>query len=441
MLRAAQALVIRPPVETTAVRHRQTDKLLAGLARLGIHTTIAKAGDVASMADVGFLPDMLMLDVSDPETVRSCQAIAQKLRLSPLARRLTLAILGDNGTFGAFDADLHLNHLLSPAAIARKIKQHLRISAIHTEYMRRLDTAQSLGVAIEALPPDAMEKPTKRLLVLGRGERYFALFQLFKGGAVLKAAKSFTEACDLLRDDAFDCLIVDSKTFSDFTLDDVTTLKQNPRHFHLPVLILADEMDEERRRAFEDSLVCDVFDFDENAEDVAAYATSLIAADHVRKELLKAFTSPQFDPLRVEATGLSTDAFFSAHLDRLLKTAEANRQTVIIGIIDVAPTMRDEDMADDTSFRTIMDQAGRLIASLIRAEDLATHLAPDRFLIVSSNSTGLAMSSLMGRIDAILRMTQFSLKAQSVTVDVDTHYFEARDGDTVYAVFERISDG
>lgn len=441
MYRAARALIIKPSRNSASPAHSAPARnaTLQQIVNFGITAETVHAGGKADLSAIDTLPDVLVLDVCEGNAAAAMAAYARELAASGLSRILPVVMVGAASDFSLFDVDLHLDRRTPAHVSARKIKHVIRLAAMRLEYARRIETAGFFGVR----PPDPESRhpaSPARLLVIGKGERYFQLATIFGGTATLKVATTFEHACDLMKTASYDCLVIDTLASGRFDIEDLKTFKLDARFFTLPVLLLQEGLAMEEQETLIETGICDLFDLHGEAREIATYVKTLINAEKTRHALLAAFKAPGFGKIRDNATGLPSRAFFERHLDRLVRQSQAWKTPIAFGVLETKPLFDAKGKAGFAQEKSVLSQIGQIIASLVRAEDIATHFGGGKFVIAAPNSTGLTVSVLIGRIGAVLRMTEFSLGADTGRVEIATSYFESRPQDSSAKIMAGLTD-
>ena len=436
MYRAARALVIKPSKDQTTAQAVYKSPMVE-TNNFGIITETIYAGGFVDLSEIDVLPDVVVLDTGGATDHTAMADYARRLLSNKLAQILPIAVVGSPKDFAHFDVNLHLDHRAPAHVIAEKLKHLIRVTTLKLEYARRAETARQFGVSAPTLET-LQNTDSERLLVIGKGERYFHLAAIFEGTATLKAVANFDEARDAFAAKSFDCLIIDTLADQEFDIESLKHFKLDARTFTLPVLLLQEGLESAEQQALVEAGICDLFDLHSEAKEIATHAKTLIQAERLRKTLLKAFKSNGFDPIRDQSTNLPSNEFFESHLDKLVRQSQAWRTPIAFGMLDVSVLFHTQSESDEKRQAAILSQVGQTIASLVRAEDIATHRGDGKFIIAAPNATGLSISVLIGRISAVLSATEFSAGGTLGKVDIDTHYFTSRPEDTLTHIMESI---
>lgn len=437
MYRAARALVIKPS-KNQKILDETYDNSLDHIINYGVMAETVYAGGDVDLSAIDVLPDVVIFDVGSALDPSVLVEYSKRLLSNKLSQILPIVMVGAPCDFSLFDVNLHLNHRAPAHVIAKKLKHLIRVSAMKLEYARRIETARLFDVAAPALD-SLQDSSSERLLVIGKGERYFQLAAIFEGTATLKSVATFEEARALLETHAFDCLIIDTVASNDFNIDTLKHFKLDTRFFTLPVLLLQEGLEMVEQEALVETGICDLFDLHGEAREIAKHAKTLIQAEKLRLSLLSAFKSSDFDKIRDKSTNLPNNDFFERHLDKLVRQSQAWKTPIAFGMLDVSVLFTTETKSDKTREKRILTQVGQTIASLVRAEDIATHRGDGKFIIAAPNSTGLTISVLIGRISAILNMTEFSAGGVIGKVDIDTHYFASQPQDSLAKIMDSLT--
>ncbi len=425
MYHTARALIIQPASQNTTI----DESALSQLANFGIVCEIVKAGSKVDFSNIDILPDVIILDATHADAYCKMADYAKALLSHKTLDILPIVMVGPSHEFKNFPVALHLDEKQPAEVIAKKLRHIIRLTAMKLEYGRRLETAKQFNIRAKAL--DFNEQNTNyRLLVVGKGERYFKLATLYQGTAILKTAKSLQEAENLMQKTAFDCLIIDTLVDKKFEIDDLKALKLNARHFSLPVLLLQEGLPKELQTELVETGICDLFDLTDKTDELAIYSKTLINAEKIRQSLISAFKDPVFEKITDSKTSLPAKRFFEAHLDRLIAQSQAWNTPIAFGLMTIDVSFQTNKEADSKRRAKILRQIGQMIGSLIRSEDIATYFGEGKFVLACPNTSAMTISILISRIQAVLSSTEFSSGGEPSKINVNTSYFESDPKDT-----------
>lgn len=433
MVRNINALLI----QCTPSDLSDASQTLVKLQRFGIDLEAIVTDKKPDLSAVKAVPDIIILDAIDDDHHEKLVQIAADLRDAKLIENLPVVVIGPIARFADFAVDGHLDHRSPANVLAQKLKHMIRLYSMKVEYAHRFKTISTFGVETNNLASFEQAKAT-RLLVVGKGERYFELAGLFQGDVQMRAIGTFEEARGELESNPYDCLVIDSVTTTDLTVSALKDFKYNAKFFNLPVVIFQEGLDDALQQEFLHCGGCDLFDLHSAAKEVVTHIKTVVEGEHIRMGLLKAFTSDAFLSIKDKTTGLPSLNFFERHLERLANQSVAWNQPLTFGVFQVHPILTDATDEDDPVVVNLMRQVGQTIHSLMRAEDIATYLGDGRFVIATPNTSGLSISALIGRIGSIIKMTEFYVGSDTSRVDVDSHYFDNTKAKSAPEIMQRL---
>ena len=433
MVRQINALLI----QCTASDLSDVSQSILKLQRFGIALEAIVTDKKPDLSAVKSVPDIIILDAIDDDHHERLVQIAADLRDAKLIENLPVVVIGPISRFADFNVDGHLDHRVPANVLAQKLKHTIRLHSMKAEYAHRFKTISTFGVETENFASIEQTKST-RLLYVGKGERYFELAGLFQGNAQMRAIDSFEEARYVLESNAYDCLVIDSVSTSDLTVSALKDFKFNAKFFNLPVVIFQEGLDDTLQQEFLQCGGCDLFDLHAAAKEVVTHIKTVVEGEHVRKGLLKAFSSEAFLSIKDETTGLPSLNFFERHLERLTNQSTAWNQPLTFGVFQVHPILTATSDENDQAVINLMRQVGQTIHLLMRAEDIATYLGDGRFVIATPNTSGLSISTLIGRIGSVIKMTEFYVGGDTSRVDVYSHYFDNAKAKSAPEIMQRL---
>ncbi|MEP3630812.1 MAG: hypothetical protein ABJN04_12495, partial [Hyphomicrobiales bacterium] len=334
MVRNINALLI----QCTPSGLDDTSQSLVKLQRFGIGLEAIITDKKPDLSAVEAVPDIIILNAIDDDHHEKLVQVAADLREAKLIENLPVVVIGPISRFADFDVDAHLDHRAPANVLAQKLKHTIRLHSMKTEYNHRFHTISTFGVKTENLSDTSLNNVT-RLLVVGKGERYFELAGLFQGEAQLRAVGSFEEARPELESNTYDCLVVDSVSTADLTVSALKDFKFNAKFFNFPVVIFQEGLHEVAQQEFLQCSGCSLFDLHSTAKEVVTHIKTVVEGEDIRKGLLRAFSSDAFLSIKDEMTGLPSLNFFERHLERLANQSTAWNQPLTFGVFQVHPML------------------------------------------------------------------------------------------------------
>lgn len=400
-----------------------TSQSLVKLQRFGVGLEVIVTNKKPDLSGIQSVPDIIILNAADMDDHEKLIQIAADFRDVKLTDNVPVVVFGPTSCFSDFSVDARLDYRAPANVLVQKLKHTIRLHSMKNEYKHRFQTISTFGVETSDFSAPTHTNST-RLLVVGKGERYFELASLFQGGVQMRSINSFEEACIELEANSYDCLVIDSTSTTDLTITGLKYFKFNAKFFNLPIIVFQEGLDGATQQEFLQCGCCDLFDLHPSANEIVTHINTLVEGEFVREGLLKAFSSDAFASIKDETTGLPSLSFFERHLERLAGQSSAWNQPLTFGIFQMHPMFASQHETSDQFTSNLLRQIGQTIHSLVRAEDIATYLGDGRFVIATPNTTGLSITALVERIGSVIKMTEFHVGDDPSRVDVDSHYFD-----------------
>lgn len=332
---------------------------------------------------------------------------------------------------------------VSDAVLTARLAPLFRLSTMTGELSRRWETMRAFGLDLTAEPTPSDSGRPRVLMTSARadGDDSPGIEAALSGDySVTRAADTFS-AADLLSSASFDALILVPNGDVERTLHLCAHIRNNPRLFNLPVLIVAE------RDSFEDiatpyhrgaSIV--IFRPIELAE-LRDYTMSLVRRQrqrHVVRQGLRTALQPRTEDA---ITGLFDQTFFAGHLSRLIANAGLTQKPLSVVLFDVQNTAWFDRQFGDGAGHKVLRQVGQWIAGLVRAEDLPARLGESTFAVILPDTSLDESLIAANRIAGVLLNTDFTVEdgmgADPLRVWVETGSAAAEPGDTVDGLVSR----
>ncbi|NLH80437.1 MAG: diguanylate cyclase [Phyllobacteriaceae bacterium] len=375
-------------------------------------------------------PDVVVLNFAGTdgavERTRYLDAAARMTMLRG-ARRLPVVALEetsrpDDRPIGVADV---LRAPWSVGHVSARLGSLARLATMREEILRRLDTASRFGLS--RVEPDFGD-PLRdaHVLVIGAGIRYFGIERALAKHATLIGAFTIDTAVDYLERRPFDAVVVNLPL--EDAVDVLEMLRRNPDTFALPAVVLTGESEPRLVEATRDAGATDVV-FAEEGEDLLAERVIAAMTEHrLRLALKTAYGDTRHERTLDSVTGLYRRAFLMEHLAGLLDDArDEDRPLAVVGfrVVELADVNEERGWAAGDR---LLAQIGRIVARLVRGEDLAARAGGDRLALVLPATDVETARPVAERIAGILETTAFSLPGDDgplwITLDVGVVEFD-----------------
>ncbi|MEW5730037.1 MAG: diguanylate cyclase [Pseudomonadota bacterium] len=430
MIRLANVLIVDAD-------HSRADGLEKRLAHIGYHGAIAETvGDGRHAAGIEH-PDLILIG-----TPRGGEAIelARALKAADETSDIPVLMVADAVTpdlcAAAFTAGLDdvLAVDCGDAELAARLRPLGRLSTMHAELHQRAVVARRLGIdARDRTEPPQDSRPS----ILVVGDDAAPIEAVLSGDGEITTTVNLYEAEDLLSRTNFDACVV---SFSDeqdgALLAFCSQVRNNPRLFNLPILLLSHGIDPTAAYRSGATRVLP------GAVDPVLLRTSLLTL--VRRQQLRwSIRSALNDSLRGacrdEATGAYSRAFFDSYIeDRLAVAVGRNRHLAVAFFSAPSVAAVGRQFGDDARQHLIL-QLCQWITGLVRAEDLTAAFGEHEFCVVLPDTPLAEAEVVMHRIAGVLAYTDFAVREvyQPVKVWVQVGATDAQHGDDVPALLAR----
>jgi two-component system cell cycle response regulator len=427
---------------------QQIRELSARLGACGLATLSADTGTAALRMVREARPDLVVLG-ADADGGRAI-AVAEGIKQSADTRHVPVAIVARHAgpTFrraclAAGIDDVIIGPVADPVLMAR-LTPLFRLSTMTSELQRRRESLRSLGLA--AKDQATVEPESHQPLVLFVNNREVegegsAVESALAGDCAISYAADAFAAAETLTNAQFDALVLLPDNDVERTLHFCSHIRNNPRLFNLPVLLVTDP------NVFEDlatpyrrgaSLVLTrPYDPSELRDQVLSLVRRQRQRHAVRQGLATTLQKRTEDAI----TGLYSGAFFAGHLSRLIASAGLSLKPLSAVVFDLQNIAWFERQYGEGTGERVLRQIARWIAGLVRAEDLPARVGEASFAVALPDTGYDEAQVVANRIAGVLLNTDFSVEdglgADPLRVWVETGTAVAEPGDTVEGLIAR----
>lgn len=318
-------------------------------------------------------------------------------------------------------ADL-LQPPLTTDLISNRLISLMRLATMRREAERRSKTFKKFGVGLPVVPPPR-DLDKQALLFLGEGMAFLPIQVALPDACNVVAAFSPSMAELFLQNQSFDAIIVELRDYSEHLIDFITDLRRNPDYFSLPIILVC------HKRATKEGLA----GLAAGANDIVSFPFSesffenridiLVREERYRQQLKKIFSEARMLMPTDAETRLYSEQFLKGHLEGLIE--EANSASVTFAGIDIHFEHVEGGEIVDLKRPGLIGSVGRLIASLMRAEDVLARLDNGHFVAFFPDTDLMQARMALQRVRSIVQLSPFAAKgsneAINVTLDFSLH--------------------
>lgn len=396
-------------------------------------------------------PDLAVIDVASP-LLNGFQLAADMGDRHDTAN-VPVLLIGADGAPDLFDSaldvgtdDVFVAPLDHDEFLAR-LQPLLRLSTMHAELHRRVRLARRFGVQVEEHIDLAVDDTPYDILVVGADaeagrERLRAVLEEHCSVAV---SDNVFAAEDQLFDSFFDaCVIVLDENFQrDSCLELCANIRNNPRLFNLPVLLLAPA------DFFDDPLepyrngVSRVIGHGASSEELRYALVTLVNRQRLRWRIRQAIDTTRQAAVCDELTGTHTFDFMRAHLEKLIESALTWHKHMTLVFFSIPEEAEIRARFGDLAADHLLDQLAQWITGLVRIEDLTARDGENAFCVALPDTAAEVARFVTHRIAGIISHTDFALHKvyEPIAVPVTVTMAELQPGDTVDTLIARARQG
>lgn len=383
--------------------------ILAALDRLGFETmraaTIDEAQPLSPSADILLLCDDLG---SEPLFV-----LAEAVRGDPQCADLPICLLVENTsadiTHQAFLSSIDdvVPSPLSDIKLLARLRPLVRLATMRKELRLRTAIARKFGLDLPPVAAQTVSSTGQRLLIVGEDGR--SLASILPSASLIFSNDPF-QAETLLNGPAFDAAIMVPSADPTPFLDLCVHLRQNPKLFHLPVLIIDAKgvLDED------EAYRCGASGFlrptaSMNKNELISAIAFLVRRQRLRWKIRAGLAASLSPRTQDEDTGAYKKDFLDHYLpQRIAQANERDRQlsAILLRIPDIENMRR---RFGDKPAAHLNRQLAQWINLMLRVEDLTALAGKNEFIAVLTDTSLSEATNVMHRIVGVLTYTDFAV--------------------------------
>ncbi|MGD9912831.1 MAG: PleD family two-component system response regulator [Rhizobiaceae bacterium] len=389
--------------------------------------------------------DVMLLDVMMPQMdgFEVCRRLKNDPATShiPVIMITALDQISDRVRGLEAGADDFLTKPVNDLQLMTRVKSLVRLKMLTDELRLRASTTRNIGIE-ELLsrrqPGD--EQLAKVLLIDERDASYSRVQKMLRGACELDVVTDPQQGFFQAAEAAYECVIVATGFASYDPLRLCSQLRSLDRTRFLPIILVADEGDDERIiRALEigvnDYLIRPI----DQQELLARLRTQVRRKrynDHLRASVAQTIEMAVTDPL----TGLHNRRYLDNHLRTLVERAASRRRPLSVMITDIDRFKLVNDTWGHDGGDDVLKEFARRLRKNVRGIDLACRMGGEEFVVVMPDTDGTIAEKVAERVRAEIAGTPFLVgkKGDSIDVTVSVGVSELhRIGDTVEELMKR----
>ena len=319
---------------------------------------------------------------------------------------------------------------LTQDLIANRLTSLMRLATMRREAERRSLTFKRFGVGLPVVPPPK-DLDKQSLLYLGAGAAFLPVQLALPETVETVAALTPSMALHYLEMKPFDALVVELCDYNEHLVEFISELRRNPNYFSFPIILVC------HKRAVQDGLAglaagaTDIVSFPFSERFFENRIDILVREERYRRQLRKIFSEARLLMPTDEVTRLYSEEFLKSHLD-VLREEDAGASVTFVGF-DITFDLVHEKRGGESLPPALLAKVSRLIASLMRAEDMLARLDNGSVVAFFPDTDLFEARMALQRIRSIVQLSPFvehsSTRAVYVTLDFSLHYCDTRTPD------------
>lgn len=389
--------------------------------------------------------DVVLLDVMMPDM--DGFEVCRRLKSDPATSHIPVVMItaldqsSDRIRGLEAGADDFLTKPVNDLQLMTRVRSLVRLKMLTDELRLRASTTRNIGIEellSRRLPTgDAMPKV---LLVDERPSSYERIQKMLRPSAEVELATDPHQGFFQAAEQPYECVIV-STSFTDFDpLRLCSQLRSLDRTRFLPIILVADEGEEERIIRGLDLGVNDYLVRPIDQQELTARLRTQIKRkrynDHLRASVTQTIEMAVTDGL----TGLHNRRYLDSHLHTLFDRAVARRRALSVMITDLDRFKVVNDTYGHDGGDDVLREFARRLRKNVRGIDLACRYGGEEFVIVMPDTDAGIAEKVAERIRAEIAQTPFVIgkEGRSLEITISVGVSSLRRGaDTVEDLMKR----
>ena len=358
-------------------------------------------------------PDLVLVEGGFDDVDRF--EVIRRLKQDPSTRQIPVIMLnvppGPETLEEGFEAGLDdmLDAGIEDDVLLARLQPLVRLSTMHSEFRRRIDTASKAGVNIDVEGVYDIDAGNCRILFVGpETTRVSALAEVLSASGFNPVLETdHFRAGTRLAEETFDAAIiaVDDEEPLDKAMFLCAHIRNNTRLFNLPVLVAARK--NAKSLGYTPYLQGASLAVPLAADDgkLTAGLKFLVRRQRLRWNLHGPLTATLQARTADSIAGLYSEGFLRSHLEHLLSFGKRRRRNLSLALFSIQSVAVLQERPDDV--KSLMQQVADRICSMVRVEDLAARLDDFGICVVLPGAAEREALQAMDRITGALQTGAF----------------------------------
>lgn len=359
-------------------------------------------------------PDVVILQATQPAA--AALDIARALKADAATEHTPIILLTDASDRApvADGLDAVVDDILLSRSSDTELYTHLqvlmRLNVMRSELARRAAIHQSYGLSREPFHVEPISTESVTILTAGDFARDLKTLVAAVGQArSLTFADTPQSAIDKLNAASFDAAVVSVDGAADEWLTMCGDIRDNPRLFHLPVLVLADPHNLLDPAALYEKGASDVLVRPLDEEVLRSRLMLLVKQHRYQRRMQETYHRARHLETGDSLTGLYCFGYLHDYLASLIADAELRTREFSVGFFDVDGMARINQRYGYAGGDVLLRQVASSIGRLVRGEDLTARYGGEEFCVVMPETSQEAAATALRRIAGVIGQTEFGV--------------------------------
>ena len=384
-------------------------------------------------------PDIVLLGPSvkggDPMTLtRTLKATAESADIPVCLLAGEASAELQNRALAAGMADV-LSPPISETKLIARLRPLVRLASMQTELQQRSLVAQKFGIAIETRPTRRKDRQQERILLIGGPAEALAKHL---PPAQISSVEDPYHAEEELENHNYDAAIAIPDGDPARYLDLCVQIRNNPRLFNLPVIMVAKPGEIDEDTAYQHG-ASGYFKSPADPFELSNAAMFLVRRQKQRWAIREALGDAETPLIKDPATDVFSRSFFDAYLLQRVTYALNHGRPLSVGFFRVPDVENIRQRFGEEQANHLRLQVSQWISGLLRVEDMTARYEDNEFCVLLPDSPESEASLVINRIAGVLAYTDFAVRDvyEPVKVWVRAGYAELTDEDTTESLIAR----
>jgi two-component system cell cycle response regulator len=321
-----------------------------------------------------------------------------------------------------------------------RVRALARLNVMQSELARRGDTQRRYGLSRDPVSQAPVGEVKVAILVAGDlGADAKTLADAIGGESCVTVTSDPQDTIEKLNTRSFDALVVSVDGPDDPWLTMCSDIRDNPRLFHLPILLIADPDGVTDPSLPYEKGATDVLFQPIQKDELGARLKMLIRQQRYRRCMQAAYRRSLHLETSDSLTGLFNFGFLHDYLTSLTSDAGRWNKRLTVGIFDVEGMAELNRKYGYSGGDRLLRQVGGFIGRLVRGEDLTARYGGEEFCVVMPETPCDVAEVALRRVTDVIGQTEFGVHSVGTPVMVNLNMGCAayEPGDNAESLIER----